>query len=622
MEENQLEKLKKLKADPKEIEYHRKKEQEERKEFEEHREQSEQEQKKSQERPLGLVKKPKEEFTIALEEDEEILKKVQVADDIFITLTNKGLYRSKLRKKGNKYDWHATFIYSGPFRPIERLLIDGTYVYRYKSDFEDIDNLKNIFEKMKMSGGVLSKNLLEDCVSAVCSKLPTKTGHATPGVYVNDEKMKLCLKESMPIRDEQKTIKNRTMETFEQPLTKEYLQPYFELLPHWHPYEIYPSMGISVMSPFALEFRKRHILVVVIWHHSPIPRLGKSTVIRIFSYKLFNIYPTSGDGIDSKFRFASAVDSINCFKLIDEANAVNWDYLQDLLKSFPENYICSSRGNQELKLSDYKSRAVLGITTNTFKPTSKSMLARIFKIEFDGTKVSTRGGNKDQVNKLRDTISKLEPIGWRLVELELERYDFDYNALLKQIEEYRNKISDLYPDISDPRRLNSWAIIYEGLKLWEYASIKYGCEWRAPTLEVFINDVVKKIELFGEESEESPLNDFLDWWEMWKANLRNLIYLHELYTAGKTIFHGDKKYDGDVITTSILRIYKSEKGAQVSSMGDLATAIQSVTGIPKEELLKNWAFKTEKEKDGSTKRISKHGLFIPCDIWKFKGMEE
>jgi len=93
MEENQLEKLKKLKADPKEIEYHRKKEQEERKEFEEHREQSEQEQKKSQERPLGLVKKPKEEFTIALEEDEEILKKVQVADDIFITLTNKGLYR-------------------------------------------------------------------------------------------------------------------------------------------------------------------------------------------------------------------------------------------------------------------------------------------------------------------------------------------------------------------------------------------------------------------------------------------------------------------------------------------------------------------------------------------------
>jgi len=406
--------------------------------------------------------------------------------------------------------------------------------------------------------------------------------------------------------------------SFEQPLTVETAEPYLDLIPHWHPYEIYPCMGLSAISPFALELRKAGKLVPILWHHSPIPRLGKSTTMKAFSYHLYRIYPTSGDGIASKYRFSSAVDSINSFRLVDEANSVNWNELEDLVKMFPENYVCSSRGTSELKSQEYKSRAVLGITTNTFKIKNKSAMARILKVEYDSSKVSERGGNREQVEKLKSILSKLKPIGWRLIELELESLDNSFEVLLTRLDKHESEIAKLYPDMDDPRRYGAWAVVYEGLKIWELASKEFGLEWKAPSYEDFVDDVVKKVEGFGQETEVSPIYDFLDWWDMWKSNAYNLTYIGEIYQKGKIIHIGGKEYTGDVITTAILREYKKDKNAMVDNLADLATSIQAITGIPKSKLHKSWNFGETKDE----KTITKWGLFIPYDIRKFWGMKQ
>jgi hypothetical protein len=175
--------------------------------------------------------------------------------------------------------------------------------------------------------------------------------------------------------------------------------------------------------------------------------------------------------------------------------------------------------------------------------------------------------------------------------------------------------------IDDPRRYTAWAVIYEGLKIFELASIKFNLEWRAPSYEGFVKDVINKIEGFCKETTVSALSDFVDWWSMWKVNPHHLMYVGETCVWGKTLKYNSKKYTGDLITPAILREYSKDKNAMVDNLSDLATEIESITGIPKDELLKNWHFKTIEGKDGKKKSVAKHSLFIPQDIRKFRGFE-
>ena len=63
------------------------------------------------------------------------------------------------------------------------------------------------------------------------------------------------------------------------------------------------------------------------------------------------------------------------------------------------------------------------------------------------------------------------------------------------------ELKKLYKGFIDPRRATAWAIVYEGLKIWELASKKYELEWRAPPYTDFVEQVIDKIalkDLFGE----------------------------------------------------------------------------------------------------------------------------
>ena len=550
-------------------------------------------------------------------EDEQgsLIKKIMVDDKTEVWHTTEGISEEIKGKDGKYFTRH---VYRGSIKPIERLLVDGVPFFRYKSHVEQVDTMRNITRKLKKEGGVLNKNRLDDCINAIFLDLPQREGHASYGIYENKDGLELCL-DAMPVRESQQQVLLRCEPSVKQPLTRETLEAYFKTLGFWHPYEILPNMGLSAVSPFALMLRKRGKLVPILYNYAPSSHLGKSTVHKIFSQYLFSVLPFSGGDLDSRFRVGLLFDSICCFVVADEVDNVNFNRISDLLKKSPENYICSIRGTPEQGMNEYLSRAVLAVNGNRFRINDKPVMVRVFKIEFDMNAIKGRADEK-ATNELMEVLSKLRPIGWRLAELELDAVEYSLDKMLERINTYEQELRKLYHRWVDPRRATAWAITYLGLKIWELASIKHGLDWRAPSYDEFVEQVVAKVESSTRETGETPIADFLHWWEMWKVrNVRRksesngdgnyetwdeIIGINKIWTAKRFEFGGEE-YAGDVITNAVLREYKKDKESKIDSLADIAKTVAMKTGISKDVLLKSWDF-------GGT---TKWGVFIPSDIW-------
>ncbi len=551
---------------------------------------------------------------------------IQLDYKTMVLLTDKGIFLDLLSQSGK---WRKKKIYIGQFEPKEKLIVDDETAIRYISNNrERINNYVGIISTMKKEGGIVSKNDIENCVNAVCTKLPTKTGHATYGVYNNGGKITLCL-DSLPLKDAQQAVKMQSKDAITQEITKDTIQPYIELIEHWHQYEMLPSMGMGIMATFALTLRKRHCFIYNILHFSPLPKLGKSTVQHIHSQYLFNISPISGNSIETAFRFSAVLDSICGYIPIDEAGNVKWRKTDDLLKSAPENSICNMRGRPDQGVNMFLSRGVLGLNCNRFGITEESTLVRILKIEFDGTLVAQRGGNPEKVAELKQIMSKLKPIGWRLVELELEDLNYSFEELERRLNHHEKELNAKYETFIDPRRVMTYAAIYEGLKVWERAADKYGIKWKTPSYKEFADNVIDKIEKTTEEAGELLLYDFIHWWEIWRVkNTRKTYSEGTSYDeiAGEDVIwkkyeikpkyidkernrkETGKRLQGCLITKSIMYSYKKDQGAKIDSLRDIANAIGQLTGIRKEDLYRQLRV------GGGVQWT----VFIPSDIWKYK----
>jgi hypothetical protein len=485
-------------------------------------------------------------------------------------------------------------------------------------------SMSDIIKQMKKDGGVVNKAKLDDAVNAVSLYLKTTKGHATYGVYNEKGKLKLCF-DVIPYKDEQKNVHRHAESSINEQITKESLKAYIELTKHWHPYEVFPSMGISVMAPFALRLREKGKMVVILWHYAPQSHLGKSTVQRIFSFNLFNIYPSSGDKINSVFRLLSVIDSVCAYVSINEVDNVDWKKYDDVIKQSPENYEAGARGSGDLSIQKYLSRGVLGLTSNRFKIMSKNTLNRIFKIPFDTNKESKRN-LYENTKKLDELMAKLTPFGWRLVEDELQFINEDIKTLIQHISEHESEFRKHYKRFADPRRPFSWGLVYEGLKVWERTCKKFDVDWIAPTYEEFANDVIKKIEKATKESGITPLTDFFAWWEMWKVKNKRSMRVERGYDAeaileiaGEGEIWAEKELPkwreennkGDVITIAVLREYQRDHEHQIDSLKDIGRAVMAVIGVPLDEIYKGWKIGTQ----------TKRGVFIPHDLPRYKEMK-
>ena len=563
---------------------------------------------------------PKEQQMKILNEyrEDQVIKKIQTDDKTRIVHTDKGIFleHKKFRKDDGEWEswWEPERIYDGHIKPVVKMLIDDEFtVFKYKGDMEHVADIPTIIRSLKKSGGVLNKNRFDDCLNAIFLHLPKKTGHATFGVYEKNKKLELCL-DVMPLRDIQKRINLRGKTAVIEELTKEKIEPYIETLKHWHSYEVLPSMGASGIAPLALMIRKKGKLVPILWNFSPVSHLGKSTVQKIFSLYLFSIFPVTGDAIDSKYRLSTVLDGVCGYQVIDEAERINYNQLEGIIKESPENYICNIRGTPDQGVIQYLSRAILGVNSNRFRINNETVLVRILKIEFDTSVVGNRAGNEIEVEKLTKTISELCPIGWRLIELYLDEIQHSMDVLLERISKHEKAFKKLYKNFIDPRRATAWATIYEGLKVWEIATKKFGIEWNAPSYEEYVIQVIDKIETTTRETGETPIDDFMHWWEMWKTLHMDRVRYDDSFVDTpkgigvlwdeKTLEYKGEIHYGNVITGAILREYKKEKESKIDSLADIAKAITLHTGIPKIEILKGWRIGEK----------NKWCVFVPYDI--------
>ncbi len=551
--------------------------------------------------------------------EEDVIQEVYTDNTTIVVHTDTGVFLDKMigvDKNGNE-KWAPQKVFHGHIKPMEKLVIDGEFtVFLYQGDQERIADMPGIIRDIKKGGGVLNKNKIDDCINAIFLDLPTRTGHATAGVYEEGDRLELCL-DAMPINDAQRRIKAQCEPSIKQEITKESLKAYFDTTNFWHDYEILPSMGTGAISPFVLMLRKHGKMFPNIWNFSPATHLGKSTVEKIFSMYLFSIFPLNGNSIDSEFRLSLAYDGICAYQVVEEADDVNWRKLEAILRDTPENYLCNVRGRADQTSAQFLSRAVLGINSNRFPVMGENTLVRIFKDEFDASVIDGRAGSDDRVEQLSETLNRLTPIGWRLAEIELEDVNHSLDILLERIANHEKEIRRLYTDFFDPRRAVAWSAIFEGLKIWESSAIKYGLEWRAPSYEDFVKNVIDHIETSTKDAREPPVMHFLRWFEMWQVQNITRIYFdsgqsEEQIRGINNIWAQDKElpnkpeYRGDIITSAITHEYQQTKNSKIDKVADIAKAINVITGIPVKELVGSW-------KIGGR---SRYGVFLPYKIWK------
>lgn len=551
---------------------------------------------------------------------QKIITKVKIDDKTTVVHSTDGIYE-EIKRDGAPF---KRSVFYGSIMPLERLNVDGHTYFKYKANTEQINTMQEISQKLRREGGVLSRNRLDDCLNAIFLNLKETIGHATYGVYENGDDLSLCL-DAMPIKDNQEKFSRRSQSSISQPLTRGSVEAYLKTIKYWHPYEILPNMGLFTISPFALLLRKKEMLIPITYNFSPHSHLGKSTIQKIFSQSLFSIYTLSGDEAKTNFRFASIMDSICGPVVIDEVDNVDFSELSDLIKNSCENPICTGRGTKELKMEEFLSRAVIGINGNRFKITNKSTMVRVLKIEFDMKSISMRS-DQTKIDSLTKLKERMLPIGWRLVELELESIGCSLENLLKNIKEHEHFLKDQYNGWMDSRRSTSWAVCYEGLKMWELAAKKFDIDWEAPSYTEFIANVILKVEETSKSTTQQPIADFIQWWEMWKAkNTRHWVEKDGGYSIQHSEIPGENKIwaekkiiirgvecSGDVVTNPVLREYLKERTTTLDSLADIASTVAMKQDTDKSKILKNWDI------GGKTR----WGVFIPNAVWDKQLKEE
>ena len=129
--------------------------------------------------------------------------------------------------------------------------MDESKLHQIKTNKKLIGTLPELLDMMVASGGVYKKALLADCVNAILSdsNLPVEHGESAYGVYLNDNKMYLCL-EPYSVTDAQKRVERQLIPAIDEELTKEKILEYIDLLKYWHPYEVYPVFSYAIMGSF------------------------------------------------------------------------------------------------------------------------------------------------------------------------------------------------------------------------------------------------------------------------------------------------------------------------------------------------------------------------------------
>jgi len=540
------------------------------------------------------------------------IPRVELSDSEDVVLEDDGVVLRKWRERNEVPQITSTRkIIIGRFKPLRKLELDGEAIFEVETTRKFRGNAEEVLAQLKREGVIVNKARASDAINALLSglELPVERGHATYGVFKTEtEELELCL-EPQPRSESQARIKRQIGKKVHTEATPEDLAAWFRLREFWHPYELYPAMALAAIAPFALVLRDEGVMVPYLYHLSQESGLGKTELLRLFTRRLFGNEILSTDAIKSDYRLADTLDSYGGLISIEEAENFAWERFSPHLQLSAEQPLQDARGTGSLGSRPYWSRAVLGFSGNYFPTKRKALLVRFITVEFDRTALKERRKLENR-KRLKAVERQLKPIGWRVVEAEIEAVK-TAEELVRRIEEHEERIEEVYPgSFEDPRRAGIWAVVYEGLQAWQRLAEKLGVDWQAPSYEEFVDEVVIKIEADAFAQVEAPAAQFIAWWHGWKAThedgMGNIKGEDKIWRFTTLKYNGEE-IQGDVITRALLDIYEREnkhKGSlAVLTLGNLAKGIESLYGIPYEELHKAWRIGGKVQK----------GCFIPSD---------
>lgn len=535
-------------------------------------------------------------------------QKIMLGSHAYLIYENNGdIAKVTKQRKQEKLE----YVFKGQFKPIRRLILDGEPVYEVNFGDNFIGNVPEIVNKMKKTGGVLSNFLITDAINGVLadSDIETVYGHSTYGVYNDKDRLYYCT-DPFPKSDEQKLICNKVKQSIEQPINKDELQKYADMLQYWDNYEILPAMSWGVMASFAYVLRKKGIMFQFLWHDSLESDLGKTTVGLIFSTYLWGIPDSSGDSLASAFRVSDTLNSIGGLRVLNEGEKLPWrSNVGQILKHSAERSLANKRGKSSGGSDYYHSRAGFIITSNGFPISSGNDLIRIYKIEFNVDRKHERQQNRKVSQQLSKKLRKLESVGYQIVQHELNDLNHSLQELITRCNHYGDLIvENVNVSIKSDRRVTGYGIMYEGLKCWERVFNQYGINWEAPSIKDFTKDVVEQIEKFTFESKIPPITEFLFWLENYQDSPTGEIKFQKTWDEKEIEIVGES-VKGVVICYPILTEYKRQtKDHSLNNLADIARSISSISGYPVQEIYDPRRFKINDK--------TKKAVFLPNSVFE------
>jgi hypothetical protein len=425
------------------------------------------------------------------------------------------------RASGDPVDLETQVI-AGRFRPRRRQQIEGDFYYT--CEFARGETRTGTFEDLysrldKVEGRILSRSRGHDVVAQLLYHLckGTEIGWPTRGFYCRPDGCLVEVRNPTPVKDEQQRVVEETADSWAYEVRPGDLGRYREFLEFYDLREWGPIIGSAAISPFALELRRRKVLVCHVLAWSQAHNLGKTTLVLAASYRAFGREHVTGSALNSEFRFPANVDA-SCGPLcVDESEHFNWDRWSGEIKSGAEGPLITKRGHLGMAQSRYLSLSLLMFTSNTSGVVSGPALTRFLMLHFAEEKAYERRMLRAEFDS---AYAALRPVGAEVAR-EISRKYPTIEGLMAAIDVEAAAIDDECAlqgvELGDPRRSRSWGAVRVGLDGWASLASRLGDDFPVPELPEFVHEVVRPVEASTFEGEITPLIAFRSWFEVHKA---------------------------------------------------------------------------------------------------------
>jgi hypothetical protein len=390
-----------------------------------------------------------------------------------------------------------------------------------------IASAEDLLKRLERDGRIRKKKLGHDVLVEVLHRMAPDAGAAFPvyGIFADPSGQLAICRSPVPVREEQ-ALAHEELETgLTYQAVGDDLRAYFEFASHFDPYEFFPAMGLSAVGPVAHTLRGNDIFVPHIWHYSLAHGLGKSLVALAFSRQLWGRTPTTGSAINSEFRLSAHLDASAAPQCVEEGENLNLQRLAPDIKTSAERPIVSRRGSTMLTMVPYSSRCSLFVSGNRLAPRSGPTLSRFLAPRFNSGRLVERRERKAEMDAV---FGRLRPVGHVLAEAIAQDHP-SVSSLLLRIRDAEQAIAATGAAQGDIRRAQMWAVVYVGLEAWARAAANLGVEWSPPPLPEFVARVVVPVDQSTYESEETVVDAFRSWFEIWRT--RNVTKVQTIHVA-------------------------------------------------------------------------------------------